>query len=77
MGLHKSHPKQLAMQAFALCQPTCPFRHLAHPLLHVCPVFRCRSDTLWEEYSMAKFIPFNPTDKYTVAFVKVGRQWVN
>ncbi|PRW57643.1 plasma-membrane proton-efflux P-type ATPase isoform B [Chlorella sorokiniana] len=27
-------------------------------------------DTLWEEYSMAKFIPFNPTDKYTVAFVK-------
>lgn len=31
----------------------------------------CCSDTLWEEYAMAKFIPFNPTDKYTVAFVKV------
>ena len=29
-----------------------------------------RSDTLWDDYSMAKFIPFNPTDKYTVAFVK-------
>ena len=39
---------------------------LLYPSPHIC------SDTLWEEYAMAKFIPFNPTDKYTVAFVKVG-----
>ncbi|PSC74572.1 plasma-membrane proton-efflux P-type ATPase [Micractinium conductrix] len=27
-------------------------------------------DTLWEECTLARFIPFNPTDKYTVAYVK-------
>lgn len=27
-------------------------------------------DTLWEEYKLAKFVPFNPVDKYTVAFVQ-------
>ncbi|KAL4418761.1 hypothetical protein ABPG77_005772 [Micractinium sp. CCAP 211/92] len=27
-------------------------------------------DTLWQEYSLTKFIPFNPTDKYTIAYVK-------
>lgn len=30
-------------------------------------------DTLWGEggtYTMAKFVPFNPTDKYTIAFVR-------
>jgi H+-transporting ATPase len=35
-------------------------------------VFACR-DTLWGEggtYTMAKFVPFNPTDKYTIAFVR-------
>lgn len=27
-------------------------------------------DTLWDDYKMAKFIPFNPVDKYTVAYVE-------
>lgn len=27
-------------------------------------------DTLWEEYKLAKFVPFNPVDKYTVAHVQ-------
>jgi H+-transporting ATPase len=26
-------------------------------------------DTLWEEYKLNKFVPFNPTDKYTIAHV--------
>lgn len=46
----------------------------AHCRLTVCTLSCHCSDTLWEEYAMAKFIPFNPTDKYTVAFVKV-RGW--
>lgn len=28
------------------------------------------SDTLWQENTLTKFVPFNPTDKYTIAFVK-------
>lgn len=39
---------------------------------HCCPLSACR-DTLWGEsgtYTMAKFVPFNPTDKYTIAFVR-------
>jgi len=34
-------------------------------------------DTLWDEYKLQKFIPFNPTDKYTIAHVinnKTGEQ---
>ncbi|GAB4823503.1 hypothetical protein N2152v2_010549 [Parachlorella kessleri] len=27
-------------------------------------------DTLWNENKIVKFVPFNPTDKYTIAFVK-------
>lgn len=26
-------------------------------------------DTLWNDYKITKFIPFNPTDKYTIAYV--------
>lgn len=26
--------------------------------------------TLWDEWQMEKFVPFNPTDKYTIAVVK-------
>lgn len=26
--------------------------------------------TLWNDYTLQKFIPFNPTDKYTIAHVK-------
>ncbi len=43
-----------------LSQPLCPL---------LCPFAPC-SDTLWQEYSLTKFIPFNPTDKYTIAYVK-------
>ena len=25
--------------------------------------------TLWEHYTLLKFVPFNPTDKYTIATV--------
>ena len=27
-------------------------------------------DTLWQEYTLIKFIPFNPVDKFTMAIVK-------
>jgi H+-transporting ATPase len=27
-------------------------------------------DHLWNDYTLEKFIPFNPTDKYTIAHVK-------
>ncbi len=27
-------------------------------------------DNLWNDYTLQKFIPFNPTDKYTIAHVK-------
>jgi len=27
-------------------------------------------DTLWNDYTLQKFVPFNPTDKYTIATVK-------
>ncbi len=27
-------------------------------------------DTLWNEYSQYKFTPFNPTDKYTISYVR-------
>jgi hypothetical protein len=33
-------------------------------------------DTLWSEYTLKKFVPFNPVDKYTIAIVtdnKTGR----
>ena len=26
--------------------------------------------TLWDDYTLEKFVPFNPTDKYTIAIVK-------
>ena len=26
--------------------------------------------TLWDDYTLEKFVPFNPTDKYTIAVVK-------
>ncbi len=26
--------------------------------------------TLWDDYTLQKFVPFNPTDKYTIAHVK-------
>ena len=26
--------------------------------------------TLWDNYTLQKFVPFNPTDKYTIAIVK-------
>lgn len=35
-------------------------------------------DTLWSEYKLSKFVPFNPTDKITIAFVtdvKTGEQF--
>ena len=27
-------------------------------------------DTLWNDYTLQRFVPFNPTDKYTIAHVK-------
>ena len=26
--------------------------------------------TLWDNYKQTKFVPFNPTDKYTIAFIE-------
>ena len=34
------------------------------------PACLLRSDSLWEDYKLAKFVPFNPTDKFTIAFVQ-------
>ena len=31
---------------------------------------RAGKDTLWNDYTLQRFVPFNPTDKYTIAHVK-------
>ena len=32
--------------------------------------WRAENQTLWNDYTLQRFIPFNPTDKYTIAHVK-------
>ena len=53
-------------------RPALPAHHVSAvlPLPPCLPACLLRSDSLWEDYKLAKFVPFNPTDKFTIAFVQ-------
>jgi H+-transporting ATPase len=40
------------------------------PIDVVCHESYPQNATLWDNYSLVKFVPFNPVDKFTMAIVK-------